>query len=497
MIDPKSLSSNLLNSKASYMKYLKNNDTNGKSPKWLKSTIAGALAFVLGMGWQSAMAYPIDGYDETGIDRLEFYRLAQLGEINGRKLHDGAKWDSNQITLGLVNNPLDTLPASDPEIEAELRRMLSRSMRAKYSITLLDYTDPNNIRYAEYNPDFKANVGSVGKVLAGLGIFAKLAEIYPNDIDARVNVLKNSSISATSVVNGDRHKVPLFNVERRKLSYRRLRKGDEGNLWEWLDWMYSASSNGAASEVMEQLVLLSHFREAYPPTRQQFLDFLRDTTARERGAILREALDQPLIDHGIEVSLLRQGRPFTGAGRRRYPGGKPSIGNSRELMKFLAKLESGTFIDEWSSLQMKKLMYMTQRRIRYASHPVLRDSGVYFKSGSLYSCYKEPGFSCGKYKGNRVNLLASLAIVETPSEPEIIPQQSTTKMVEVVGENGEIMMQEVTVEPEPMYVEASNPYQLRYAVVVHSNVLRKNSAVAHQTLALRIHRMLEKLHGLR
>ena len=34
-----------------------------------------------------------------------------------------------------------------------------------------------------------------------------------------------------------------------------------------------------------------------------------------------------------------------------------------------------------------------------------------------------------------------------------------------------------------------------YLVAVSSNVLRVNSAVAHQTLALRIHRMLEQLHA--
>ena len=37
--------------------------------------------------------------------------------------------------------------------------------------------------------------------------------------------------------------------------------------------------------------------------------------------------------------------------------------------------------------------------------------------------------------------------------------------------------------------------QLYYMVVVMSNVLRENSAVVHQTLATRIHRMLEKFYG--
>ena len=97
---------------------------------------------------------------------------------------------------------------------------------------------------------------------------------------------------------------------------------------------------------------------------------------------------------------------------------------------------------------------MTQRRIRYASAPALAASGVYFKSGSLYKCKPEPGFECKKYNGNVTNMLNSVAIIEAPA------------------------------------VER----QLYYMVVVMSNVLRKNSAVVHQTLATRIHRMLEKFY---
>jgi hypothetical protein len=54
--------------------------------------------------------------------------------------------------------------------------------------------------------------------------------------------------------------------------------------------------------------------------------------------------------------------------------------------------------------------------------------------------------------GNRKNLLNSVAIIEQQQEEEL----------------------------------------LHYLVVVTSNVLRVNSAVAHQTLAMRIHRLLEK-----
>jgi hypothetical protein len=97
---------------------------------------------------------------------------------------------------------------------------------------------------------------------------------------------------------------------------------------------------------------------------------------------------------------------------------------------------------------------MTQRRIRYAASPALNDSAVYFKSGSLYKCEPEAGFECKKYQGNVTNMLNSVAIIEAPAADR----------------------------------------QLYYMVVVMSNVLRENSAVVHQTLATRIHRMLEKFH---
>ena len=40
----------------------------------------------------------------------------------------------------------------------------------------------------------------------------------------------------------------------------------------------------------------------------------------------------------------------------------------------------------------------------------------------------------------------------------------------------------------------SGGWQLDYMVTLISNVLRKNSAVEHQTLATRIHRLIEKAH---
>jgi hypothetical protein len=132
--------------------------------------------------------------------------------------------------------------------------------------------------------------------------------------------------------------------------------------------------------------------------------------------------------------------------------GTTSYATPKSLIEFLLKLEQGKLVDPFSSREIKRLIYMTARRIRYASSPALSGAAVYFKSGSLYKCRPESGFVCKKYQGNELNLLCSVAIVEHP---------------------------------------ASRP-RLHYMVAVISNVLRKNSALAHQTLATRVHRLMEK-----
>ena len=96
---------------------------------------------------------------------------------------------------------------------------------------------------------------------------------------------------------------------------------------------------------------------------------------------------------------------------------------------------------------MKRLMYLTDRRIRYAAANVLDDAAVCFKSGSLYSCKNEPGYTCVKYAGNRFNYMNSVAIIEQPD-------------------------------------------CTMYMVALMSNVLKKNSAGDHYGLATRIDRLV-------
>lgn len=400
-------------------------------------------------------SYPLDGYDYTGIKRLEYYRLVQEGLIGGKKRPQGATLPMENVVPRWINKPEVDLSTPDLDYSKKIKAMLGKN-KSLYSVALVDLSNPDKPIYAEHNPTYRNNVGSVGKFLAGLTIFQLLADIYPNDISARERILRETIITADAFINSDHHKVPIWDIDKEKLERRALKIGDQGSLWEYLDWMMSPSSNAAASMVMKQIILLDAFGKQYPVSSEVEKEFFDTTSHADLGAIFADAMDNTMHRNGVDTEWLRQGSFFTHEGKRRV-GGRQSYGNTRELVKLMLRLESGKVVDEFSSRELKRLLYMTQRRIRYASHPALHPSAVYFKSGSLYSCMPEEGFVCKKYSGNKKNLLASLVIVESPAE---------------------------------------NP-QLHYLVIVHSNVLRVNSAVAHQTLALRIHRMIEAEHKLR
>ncbi len=409
------------------------------------------LAVLLLTAQQVATGYPLDGYPYTGIRRLEFYRLAQAGEVSGRQLHSGARLPMAQVVQRWRGSSTLQLQP-DRDLSDKIGRMLGDEAD-RYGVSLLDLSDPGRPRYAEHNADMRANVGSVGKLLVAIAVFQKLADLYPDDIAGRERVLRETIVVADDFIMSDHHQVPLWNIDDRKLQFRALQIGDKGTLWEYLDWMLSARSNAAASMVMEQLLLIHHFEHRYPVSVVETSKFLAQHSPKDLGAILATVMTEAMVRNDLDPEKLHQGSFFTREGQRRVAG-KASYGNPRELVKLLFLLENSSIVDAFSSREIKRMIYMTQKRIRYASHPALSDAAVYFKSGSLYSCVPEPDFVCGKYKGNRVNRLASVAIIESPAG-------------------------------DPKY---------HYLVVVMSNVLRTNSAVAHQTLAMRIHRMVEAEH---
>lgn len=397
-----------------------------------------------------SLAYPLDGEPYTGIARLEGYRLAQEGKVRGTQQPPGGRLALDQVDLRLEGRALE-LPAPAPEFSQQVADQLG-THDVYYSVAVLDLTDPAHPVYAEHRAMEPFNPGSVGKLVVAMALFQRLADLYPDDIAARERVLRETRVVADGFVVYDSHDVPFWNGQR--LSYRPLRKGDTASLWTYLDWMLSASSNAAGSMVMREMLLLAHFGRSYPVDERQIATFFRTTPKSKLSALMRQVMQGGLERNGIEPKALQQGGFFTRAGKGKVPGGS-SWATPQELMRWLLRLEEGRLVDEWSSREIKRLLYITQRRIRYASSPALNDAAVYFKSGSLYRCRREKGFVCGKYMGNVVNLLNSVAIVEQPA-----------------GER-----------------------RLHYMVVISSNMLKKNAAVAHQTLATRIQRLLAARHS--
>jgi hypothetical protein len=400
-----------------------------------------------------AGAYPLDGYPETGIRRVAGARLENAGEIPGWKQPAGALLSTAEVDLRLLNYRDMDLPAPDPVLSKQLVKMLGSSA-SRYGIAVLDISDPDKPRYGEHRGEHKQNTGSVGKLIVALGLFQALADAWPDDIEKRRKILKQTIVTADDFSHWDHHKIRIFDVENRKLIRRTMKDGDQGSLWEYLDWTLSVSSNSAAAMTMREAMLLHQYGKDYPPSEEEIKRFFKETPRSELTALFQSTFFDPITRNGLDLNLLRQGSFFTRTGKQKVAGGGNSYGTARELVKFTLRMEQGRLVDEFSSRQIKRLLYMTERRIRYASAPALRDSAVYFKSGSLYSCKEEPDFKCGKYKGNVRNYMNSLAIIETTADG----------------------------------------YQLDYIAALISNVLRVNSAVEHQTFGMRIHRLMEKAH---
>ena len=407
-----------------------------------------------GVAASTVQAYPLDGYEETGIRRVEGARLAHQGLAKGGFQPPGALLTTEQVDIRLLDYPGLALPPSDPALTAEIVALLGEHAD-RYGMAVLDLTDPKNPRYAEHRGDYRQNVGSVGKMIAALGFFQALADAWPDDLEKRKSILRDTIMTADGFSQHDHHTIRIFDVETRELTRRPMAEGDQGEAWEFLDWMLSVSSNAAAAMVMRDAMLLRHFGREYPVSEERIRTFFKETPGAEKTRLFQATFWEPVTRNGLDLSQIRQGSFFTRNGKQYVNGGGNSYATARSLMKLVLLMEQGRLVDEWSSRQFKRLLYMTERRIRYASAPELREAAVYFKSGSLYGCKEEEGFDCGAYRGNVRNYMNSVAIVEQ----------------EVDGK------------------------RLHYVTIVISNVLRENSAKAHQELGNQVHRMIKTDHA--
>lgn len=397
--------------------------------------------------------YPIDGYERTGIKRLKRLELIKNGEIKEvTKLPEGAMKSYKDIKLNMLSKKQDSVECFLKE-NAQFQKEISglfKGLDKSYSLSIVDISDLENIRYAHRNESSGYQPGSVGKLAVLVAIFDQLANIYPDSFDKRIELLKNKSVRAGGWGLTDEHTVPIYNIETQKLLKRQVIASDVFTLFEWTDHMMSVSNNGAASIVWREALLMQVFGDKYPELTQEAADtYFKETPRNEITDVGNDVVNLPLRELGITADEWRLGKFFT-SGSNKFVGGKGgSIGSPMGLMKFLIQLEQGKVVDEASSLEMKRLMYMTDRRIRYAQSPALKEAAVYFKSGSLYKCDRTKGEACGKYMGNVTNFMNSVAIVEHPDN-------------------------------------------CKYMVVLMTNVLRKNSASDHMALAASIDKLVRK-----
>lgn len=419
----------------------------------MKKLIVLFLAFNLISSFNTINLYPIDGYTHTGIKRLKRLELIKSGELkDATKLPEGALKSYMDIELNLLSKKADSVGSFfvvDEVFQKEINSLF-KGLDKSYSITVLDISDLEHIRYAKRNETAGYQPGSVGKLAVLVALFDQLAKIYPNDFEKRLELLRTKVVRAGVWGLTDEHTIPIYNIETQKLVKRQVIASDVFSLFEWADHMLSVSNNGAASIVWREALLMQIFGDKYPKLTQEEADaYFKTANRKELTDMANDVVNLPLRNLGISKDEWRLGSFFT-KGANTHVGDKGgSIGSPLGMMKFLIQLEQGTIIDQESSLEMKRLMYMTDRRIRYAQSPALKEAAVYFKSGSLYKCDRSKGEACGKYMGNVTNFMNSVVIVEHPDN-------------------------------------------CRYMVALMTNVLRKNSGTDHMMLASSIDKIIRK-----
>ena len=221
-----------------------------------------------------ADAYPLDAYPETGIRRLEAARLAVLGKMRGRKQPPGALLPSDLVDLKLTAQTDLRLPEPNPVFSGRIRELLG-DKADRYGIAVLDLSDPDRPRYAEHRATYRQNVGSVGKIAVAVALFQALADVYPDSIESRMRLLRETMITADEFIKWDHHEVRLFDPATGNMQFRPLQIGDRGSLWEYLDWTLSISSNAAAAMVMKHAMLLTHYGQEYPVADDEADRFFR------------------------------------------------------------------------------------------------------------------------------------------------------------------------------------------------------------------------------
>lgn len=401
-------------------------------------------------GLFNANAYPIDGYAYTGIDRLMYHYRMFLDSQQRVKMKPGEMLMMTDVNLSLVGQK-STMPKVEfAKLKSELGRLFS-SLEKEYSISVVDISDPNNLKHAGIRENLQYQPGSVGKIAIAIAIFSELHKIYGDDWTSIRGVLYSKMVNGGPWSVPNHHTVPFYDVQKDKYSKRLVVPSDEFTLYEWLDHMLSLSSSAAASVLWREALLMHVFDRQYECINYEEGEafFKRESKALLNDLAI-DVVNCPLRKIDIDDQEWRLGSFFTTGADRIIPGKGGSTGTTSGLLKFLLALEKGEVVNARSSLELKRLMYVTDRRIRYSAARAIRDDAVYFKSGSYYSFHE--GSKRVQYAGTKFNYMNSVAIVE---------KQDATKK--------------------------------KYLVALMSNVLGKNSVNEHYRLAAQIDEVIQQL----
>jgi hypothetical protein len=425
-----------------------------------------------------ALAHPIDDYDRTGIRRLKFQHDAVKGLHKGTKLQPGAKWPAAMIKLRMRDQGRDyrLTPSTvkDPALQAALEKVLKTWSWRRYNVAILDITDPKAPRYAGVNDQADQTPGSVAKVLVAAAMFQELKERYPKDIAAREKLLKTTMITADDWAMSDSHDVPVVSGANLETSVsRRVRIGDTFSLWEWMDHALSASNNSAAATLWREATLMEALGDKYPPAKWD-AELWKSIGKEGLTNASFATINKPMLDAGLDPEIFRLRLYFTkGAGK--YIRSQSCGATPLSLVQWLLTVEQGRMVDEWSSLELKKMLYLTRRRVRYLHTPKLHNFGAFFKSGSLYR-FKPETTERVQYQGDLVNVLNSLIEIDTtPPPPEAMAAVVAGPTADAAAKS-------------PAKNAAGQPFV--YIVAVMSNELKRNAAMDHARLAEAIHTII-------
>lgn len=394
---------------------------------------------------QLAHSYPLDGFDETQIKRLEGYYFSLPTPSGRQMLSAGALLSISEITVGKIR--LNSFPPHRDPLLQEGLNSIARRYGSGVSLSLLDLTDERNPAYAAINDSASFVPGSVGKLMVAVCFFDALSRVRSSTKD-REKLLREHMITADDFIETDEHVVPFYSEKDRMVFYRPIAHGDSANLWTYLDWMMSPSSNAAGSMIMREVLLMNYLGERYG-TIPSGSGILESLSPSQRAELMRRSFVNPMQRIGISSGQLLQSSFFTKRGKA-FSGSLGSTATTKALVQLLLMIEEGKVIDHFSSLELKRLLYLTQKRERYVGTDALKNMAVYFKAGSFYRCRPEARYACGKYEGNLTNLL-----------------------------NGVIMVESPLVKPN-----------VRYIVALSTNVLRQNSEVLHQSIAEEVQRLV-------